>query len=63
MCEKCNSLMGCNIHLCPTASRQLNTDPSRSAPTLRLPTDTPRAARTTPRIQSTIPLLDIASKQ
>ena len=64
MCEKCNSLIGCNIHLCPTASRQTSADPSRSAPTLRLPTDAPaRTARTAPRIPSTFTLLDIAAKQ
>lgn len=64
MCEKCNSLMGCNTHICATALRLMAAEPVRSAPTLRLPTDPPnRVNRPTSRMPSTISLLDIAAKQ
>jgi hypothetical protein len=64
VCEKCSSLIACNIHLCPTAALQTSTSPQRTSPTLRLPTDAPtRTGRTTPRIPSTFTLLDAAAKQ
>lgn len=64
MCEKCNNMIACNTHMCPTAARETRTDSPRFAPALRLPTDAPvRTNRSTPRMPSTFTLLDAAAKQ